>query len=64
MKYEFLTNIITLIATSNETRGVRLNWYNQYEGAYTALFMAQAITTEEFTLYAEIGRFILSELFE
>lgn len=64
MKYEYLTRIISLIATSDVTRGARLNWYNQYEGAYTALFLTEAITTEEFQLYAEIGRFIVAELFE
>jgi hypothetical protein len=64
MKYEYLTRIISLIATSDVTRGARLNWYNQYEGAYTALFLAQDLTTEEFLLYAEIGRFIVAELFE
>lgn len=63
MKYHFLTNLIKLMATSEE-RGVRLNFYHQYEGAYTVLFLTEAITTEEFQLYAEIGRFIVAELFE
>lgn len=64
MKYEYLTRIISLIATADVTRGARLNWYNQYEGAYTALFLAQQISTDEFLLYSEVGRFIIAELFE
>lgn len=65
MKYEYLTRMINLIATTeSEGRRVRLNFYHQYEGAYTVLFLTEAITTEEFQLYAEIGRFIVAELFE
>lgn len=63
MRYEYLTRIISLIATTEE-RGVRLNFYHQYEGAYTALFLAQVLTSAEFTFYAEVGRFIIDEVFE
>lgn len=63
MKYQYLTGIINLIATSEE-RSVRLGFYHQLGGAYTALFMAHAITSFEFTFYAEVSRFILDEIFE
>ena len=40
MKYEYLTRMINLIATTeSEGRRVRLNFYHQYEGAYTVLFL-------------------------
>lgn len=63
MKYQFLTNLINLMATSEE-RGVRLNFHSQYEGAYTALFLAQVLTTDEFHFYSELGRIIVGEIFE
>lgn len=65
MKYEYLTRMINLIATTeSEGRRVRLNFYHQYEGAYTVLFLTEAITADEFRFYSELGRFIVAELFE
>ena len=63
MTYNYLTNLINYIATE-ENLDARLNFYYQYDGAYTALFLAHAISTAEFHLYAEIARYILNEIFE
>lgn len=65
MKYEYLTRMINLIATTESAgRRVRLNFYHQYEGAYTVLFLSDAITEDEFHFYSELGRTIIAELFE
>lgn len=65
MKYEYLTRMINLIATTeSEGRRVRLNFYHQYEGAYTVLFLTDTITEDEFHFYSELGRTIVAELFE
>ena len=63
MKYQFLTNLINLMATSEEY-GVRRNFYHQFNGAYTALFLTQVLTTDEFLFYGELSRIILDELYE
>lgn len=63
MTYEYLTNLIKFIATE-ENLDARINFYYQYDGAYTALFFAHAITSAEFCLYAEMGKFIFNEIFE